>query len=279
MDYIIQDIKKAYEITDARISFISLVEKGANKREFIIVKNQNERSFTTDGKILDIDSDSHFVTGVVYEPMEEDAHGNYMTKEEIQKACYWFAKNGNNVDLEHNENKIDSCFVVENWVCKSNCVINGQAVKEGSWVMTVEVNDYELFEKIKNGQINGFSMGGVGKYSKDDTIIEKTQMSKKSILTQIANLLGIELSEKKLEEEENNMKPEDVQKMIDDAINKLLGNERKVQTNDEELEEVVKMAVSNALEPILKSRGISHNLNYEQNKIEKNSQHYLSGIL
>ncbi|MGN1432880.1 MAG: XkdF-like putative serine protease domain-containing protein [Ruminococcus sp.] len=41
------------------------------------------------------DNDSHFVTGIVYEPMSEDAHGNYMTADEIQKAAYWYAKNSN----------------------------------------------------------------------------------------------------------------------------------------------------------------------------------------
>ena len=88
-------VKKAKEITDARISFVSLVDKAANKRQFLIVKDEEGKAaFTTYGKIIKTDSESHFVTGVVYEPMVEDAHGNYMTADEIAKAAYWFAKNG-----------------------------------------------------------------------------------------------------------------------------------------------------------------------------------------
>lgn len=88
-------VKKAKEITDARISFVSLVDKAANKRQFLIVKDEEGKAaFTTYGKIIKTDSESHFVTGVVYEPMVEDAHGNYMTADEIAKAAYWLRRMG-----------------------------------------------------------------------------------------------------------------------------------------------------------------------------------------
>ena len=44
---------KAKEITDARISFVSLVDKAANKRQFLIVKDEEGKAaFTTYGKII-----------------------------------------------------------------------------------------------------------------------------------------------------------------------------------------------------------------------------------
>ena len=63
-------IAKAYAITDAKISFVSLVDKAANKKRFLITKSENgSASFATFGRILKADTDSHFVTGIVYEPM------------------------------------------------------------------------------------------------------------------------------------------------------------------------------------------------------------------
>ncbi len=111
-------IAKAYAITDAKISFVSLVNKAANKKQFLITKSENgAANFATFGRILKADADSHFVTGIVYEPMVEDTQGNYMTEEEITKAAYWFAKNGNQVDLQHCFEKlpfklcvVDACF-------------------------------------------------------------------------------------------------------------------------------------------------------------------------
>ena len=85
-------IAKAYAITDAKISFVSLVDKAANKKQFLITKSEDgAANFATFGRILKADADSHFVTGIVYEPMVEDTQGNYMTEEEITKAAYWFA--------------------------------------------------------------------------------------------------------------------------------------------------------------------------------------------
>ena len=83
-----RSLRKAYEITDAKIQFVSLVDKAANKRQFLLKKEDGGKAtFTTYGRIIKADAENHYVTGIVYEPMEEDSHGNYMTEEEITKAA------------------------------------------------------------------------------------------------------------------------------------------------------------------------------------------------
>ena len=50
-------VQKAYAITDAKISFVSLVDKAANKRKFLITKAENgEASFVTYGRIIKADT-------------------------------------------------------------------------------------------------------------------------------------------------------------------------------------------------------------------------------
>ena len=105
-------IKKARSITDAEIQFISLVDKAANKKSFLITKeNDGRASFSAYGKIIKTDEENHYVTGIVYEPMVEDSQGDFMTEEEIQKAAVWFAKNGNGIDLQHNFEKFENAVV------------------------------------------------------------------------------------------------------------------------------------------------------------------------
>lgn len=162
-------VAKAYAMTDVKPIFVSLVDKAANQRQFLLTKSQDGSAiFQTYGRILKADSEAHYVTGIVYEPMEEDTQGNYMTAEEIEKAQRWFAKNANSIDLQHNFEKMESAAVVENWIAKCDCQINGQDVKEGSWLMTVEVSDPGIYEAIEKGEITGFSMGGTGVYSNVD---------------------------------------------------------------------------------------------------------------
>lgn len=199
------NIEKAYAITDARISFVSLVDKAANKKQFLITKaDGGAATFTSTGRIVKADPESHYVTGIVYEPMTEDAHGNYMTEEEITKAAYWFAKNGNQIDVQHSFEALEGAAVVESYVAKCDMNIDGEDIKKGTWLMTVEINDPEIFDAIRKGEITGFSMGGVGKYSDEDVDLEMggvekgsdpaqpEEREKRGILKRLSTLLGLE---------------------------------------------------------------------------------------
>lgn len=195
-------IKKAYEIYDARIGFVSLVDKAANKKQFLITKAENgEANFSYVGSIIKADTENHYITGVVYEPMTEDAHGNYMTEKEIEKAAYGFAKSGNKIDLQHNFETVEGASVVESWIAKCDTVIEGNEIKKGTWLMTVELsgND-DVWSAVKKGDLTGFSMGGVGKYSEVDIDISSVSKSEsgetKGIFKRLAAALGFDIVEK-----------------------------------------------------------------------------------
>ena len=196
------EIKKAYEIYDAKIGFVSLVNKAANKKQFLITKAENgEANFSYNGSIVKADTDNHYITGIVYEPMTEDAHGNYMTEDEIVKAAYGFVKNGNKIDLQHNFESIDGASVVESWIAKSDTVIGESEIKKGTWLMTVELsgND-DVWKSIEKGELTGFSMGGVGKYSEVNVDISSVSKSEgketKGIFKRLAGALGFDIVEK-----------------------------------------------------------------------------------
>ena len=198
----VRNVQKAYEITDAKISFVSLVDKAANKRQFLLKKAEDGKaSFTTYGRIVKMDADNHYVTGIVYEPMEEDSHGNYMTAEEITKAAYWFSKNGDKVDLQHSFEPLNNATVVENWVAKADFKIGDEIVKEGTWLMTVEVADEGVWDSIEKGDITGFSMGGLGIYSEEDVELsdvnkQQEASEKRGLLKKLGEAMGIGVVEK-----------------------------------------------------------------------------------
>lgn len=199
-----RSLRKAYEITNAKISFVSLVDKAANKRTFLLKKAQDGKAtFTTYGRIVKAEAENHFVTGIVYEPLAEDSHGNYMTEDEIIKAAHWFYKNGNMVDLQHSFEPLDGAAVVESWVAKADFDIDGETIKKGTWLMTVEVADEAVWDGIEKGEITGFSMGGIGDYSEEDVELETVSKNagtdtgnKKGLLKQLADALGLSVVEK-----------------------------------------------------------------------------------
>ncbi len=196
-----KNLEKAYEITDAKIQFVSLVDKAANKRRFLLKKEDGGKvAFTTYGRIVKTDAENHYITGIVYEPMEEDSHGNFMTEEEITKAAYWFAKNGDKVDLQHSFEPLNGATVVENWIAKADFEIEGEAIQKGTWLMTVEVADESVWKSIEKGEITGFSMGGMGNYSEEDieldNVSKQENSEKKGLLKQLAKALGLSVVEK-----------------------------------------------------------------------------------
>lgn len=194
-------LKKAYEITDAKIQFVSLVDAAANKRTFLLKKEDGGKAtFTTYGRIVKADAATHYVTGIVYEPMAEDSQGNFMTEEEITKAAYYFAKNSNQVDLQHSFEPLEGAAVVESWIAKADFEIDGETIQKGTWLMTVEVTDESVWESVEKGDLTGFSMGGLGNYSEEDIELENVSKQesseKKGLLKQLAKALGLDVVEK-----------------------------------------------------------------------------------
>lgn len=196
-----RNIAKATAISNAKISFVSLVDKAANKKHFLITKaadGSSEVNFQSFGRIVKADTDSHFVTGIVYEPMVEDTQGNYMTEEEIEKAAHWFMKNDGDVDVQHCFEKAEGCEVVESFVAKSDMEIEGEIIKKGTWLMTMEVTDDAVWDSIQKGDTTGFSMGGMGTYSEKDVDLSSIEKAEepKGILKKLAKALGMEVVEK-----------------------------------------------------------------------------------
>lgn len=194
------NLRKAYEISDVKITFVSLVNVPANKKPFLITKQEDGKAgFQSGGRIIKADGEGHLVTGIVYEPMVADAHDNFMTEAEIEKAAHWFMKNGDKVDIQHSFQQADGLTVVESSVTKADQTIEGVAVKKGTWIMTIEVANDAVWEAIQKGALTGFSMGGIGIFNDDDVDLEEDKVEKAdsvpeklNLLERIARAMGIE---------------------------------------------------------------------------------------
>ena len=194
-------VQKAIEISDAKIQFMSLVDKAANKRQFLVTKQENGcAQFSTTAKIVKVDDSTHYITGIAYEPLAEDAHGNFMTEPEIRKAAYWFAKNGDKVDIQHSFEKAEGLSVVENYVAPCDMTIGETPVIKGTWIITVECANDEVWQAVQKGELTGFSMGGVGKYSEQDVplndVTKTAEAEERGFFKKLAKFFGFEVVEK-----------------------------------------------------------------------------------
>lgn len=167
------------ELKNARITHVSYVDKGANKKKFFLTKSEQESTpiFEKQVRLLTKNEDEQrLVYGVVYEPDIVDAHGDFMTAEEIEKAAHEFMKEYRNIDTQHNFES-GAGEVVESYVALADMNIGEEVIKKGSWVLVTRATE-EVWESIKKGEITGYSMAGtaeVEEVAKEET---DSQMSK-----------------------------------------------------------------------------------------------------
>ena len=111
----------------------------------------------------DSTTEERYVLGIVLEPDTVDSQGDIYTAETIQQSAYLFMEEYGNIGLQHSGLINDKVKILESWIQREDTMIGGQAVKAGTWMLAVHVIDDELWAKVKDGRITGFSIGGRAK--------------------------------------------------------------------------------------------------------------------
>lgn len=233
------------ELINAKITHVSYVDRAANQKQFFFMKSEKQSDFQKEIKVIaKADDAQRLVYGIVYEPHVEDAHGDYMTPEEIEKAAHGFLKDAREIDKQHDfQGGVGE--VVESYIAPSDFEMGGEVIKKGSWVLVTKASD-EIWEQIQKGEITGYSMAGtadIGKQEREPASEEKglfsllknfflknekpaEEVKKAGRKFSAANLTELKnaraaidnLLSQAEEKEEEEMNKEDLQKMLDETI-------------------------------------------------------------
>ncbi|MGN7326578.1 XkdF-like putative serine protease domain-containing protein [Bacillus pumilus] len=163
------------ELINAKITHVSYVDKAANQKQFFFMKSEKQPDFQKEIKVLaKADDVQRLVYGIVYEPNVADAHGDFMTPEEIEKAAHGFLKDAREIDKQHDfQGGVGE--VVESYIAPSDFEMGDELIKKGSWVLVTKASD-EIWEQIQKGEITGYSMAGtadIGKQEREPASDEK----------------------------------------------------------------------------------------------------------
>lgn len=102
------------------------------------------------------DEEMRIVWGEVYIPDIPDTQDEFMTAPEIEKMAHKFLMDGlavGAIDVQH-DGDIRECYVVESFIARKN----DPEFIEGAWVAAVKILDDDLWNDVKSGKLNGFSM-------------------------------------------------------------------------------------------------------------------------
>tara|TARA_R100001460_G_scaffold24806_5_gene49817 strand:+ start:816 stop:2039 length:1224 start_codon:yes stop_codon:yes gene_type:complete len=155
------------EEEQAGIQAVSVVENPAIEEDWIALKKHEVELKT-------INEEKRLLMGPALIPNKQIFRRNEDTKEDyyiyfsektVRKASQLFLKesNQNNATIEH-ESKIEGMSVVESWLVedskKDKSSLYGFKAEKGTWFITMKVDNEEVWQKVKAGEIKGFSIEG-----------------------------------------------------------------------------------------------------------------------
>lgn len=110
--------------------------------------------------IIKADTEKRLVYGIVLEPNSVDLQGDTIKAETIEAAAHQYLVKSRVIGAGH-AGKADAS-ISESWIAPEDFTYEGQDIKKGTWLMTVKINNDILWDKVKNGTYQGFSIGGTG---------------------------------------------------------------------------------------------------------------------
>lgn len=149
------------------IEAISVVESPAIEENFVAL-NKHEIL------LKEVNSEKRILMGAALVPNKQIYRRNDKTDEEyyiyfsedtVRKASELFFKKSNhqNATLEHNEN-VEGTTIVESWIVENSkqdkSAIYGMDMPVGTWMVSMKIDNDEIYKKAKDGDIKGFSIEG-----------------------------------------------------------------------------------------------------------------------
>jgi len=143
---------------------VSLVEKPAIEENFIALSKQQIELKALDEKRIVMGA-ALIPNKKIYRRDKDKEFEIYFTDETVRRASELvFMRNQHqNATLEHAV-KLSGMAIVESWIIeddeKDKSNIYGFDLPKGTWMITMKVMDDNIWDKVKNGEVKGFSIEG-----------------------------------------------------------------------------------------------------------------------
>ena len=177
---------------DSGIEAVSVVESPAIEENFIALKKHEL-------ELKEIDKEKRILMGAALVPNKQIYRRNdkneeyyiYFSEDTVRKASELFLmrSNQNNATYEH-EKKLNGMSVVESWLIEDEKLDKskkyGFNLPKGTWMISMKVNNEEVWKDVKDGKVKGFSIEG---YFADKYEMSIEQQRKNEIINKLKELL------------------------------------------------------------------------------------------
>jgi hypothetical protein len=151
---------------EAGINAVSVVESPAIEENFIALKKHEV-------ELKEVDAEKRILMGAALVPNKQIYRRNkdkefyiYFSEDTVRKASQLFLirANQNNATLEHEKKMLEGMSVVETWIIENEKMDKSRLynfnLPKGTWMISMKVNNDEIWKKVKDGEVKGFSIEG-----------------------------------------------------------------------------------------------------------------------
>ena len=174
------------------IHAVSVVHSPAIEENFIALSKHEI-------ELKEVDAEKKILMGAALVPnkqilrADKDGKGYYIyfSEDTIKKASELFLmrSNQNNATLEHKE-KLNGMSVVESWVIDNPEMDKskeyGFSLPKGTWMISMKVNNEDIWKEVKLGKVKGFSIEG---YFADKYEMSQEKNEREEIINKLKDLL------------------------------------------------------------------------------------------
>ena len=163
------------------IDAVSIVENPAIESDFIALASDEIQ-------LAKIDEEKKLLLGAalipnkpIFRKRNDTMFYVYFSKDTVRRASELFLQNSNqnNATLEH-QMSVNGLTVVESWIVEDSKLDKsakyGLEMPEGTWMISMKVENDEVWQKVKDGTFRGFSVEGnfiaKAELNSDDRILE-----------------------------------------------------------------------------------------------------------
>ena len=213
---------KRYKVgCDSETYAISMVDMPAIESDFVALEKQEEEKV----QVFLESNERHMVYGAALIP-DKDIYRNNgeqefyisFTKESIEKMSQEFMKEyrQNEVTLDHEEMAND-ITITESWLVEDSYKDKANAlginVPEGTWMVGMKVNQIDVWERVKSGELKGFSvesMISLEEFSKNDNNMNIEETNDMGFWSKMKEVLSEVFTSAQMAEEPAEIEPTNI---------------------------------------------------------------------
>lgn len=174
--------------SDVEVSYVAFVDKPAIERNFLMFNSQKLDFVLNEEKRI-VSGPAMIAESLIYRKDDQGEYNVFFSAETINQIALKFFKKDyhKNLNLFHDPSlSLDGVTIFESFVSDKGRGIQPmkgfEDLPDGTWFISAKVENDTVWNKIKSGEVRGFSVEGIFSYVKKERILNGTDKQNSHIV-------------------------------------------------------------------------------------------------